>query len=95
MDRLDHDIVDPAVAGTGWERDGDKLVRTSRHGNFRAAMAFVNAVADLAEERNHHPDFAIHWDTVVLTLWTHTAGGVTRADLDLAAAVDKLGRPED
>ncbi|MGH9181444.1 MAG: 4a-hydroxytetrahydrobiopterin dehydratase, partial [Acidimicrobiales bacterium] len=80
------------VDGTGWARDGDRLVRTSRHGDFRAAMALVNAVAHLAEERNHHPDIAVHWDTVELTLWTHSAGGVTRADLDLAAAIEDLDR---
>jgi len=90
MDRLDHAVVDAALAATGWSRDGDRLRRTSRHGDFVAALAFVNAVGALAEDRNHHPDIAVHWDTVDLTLWTHTAGGVTQADLDLAAAVEGL-----
>lgn len=90
MDRLGPDRIDQAVAGTGWSRDGDRLRRTSRHGDFRGAMAFVVALADLAEERNHHPDITISWDTVELELWTHTAGGVTQADLELATAVEEL-----
>lgn len=90
MERLADEHVDAAVEATAWARQGERLCRTSRHGDFRAAMAFVNAVADLAEARNHHPDIAVHWDTVTLTLWTHTAGGITQADLDLAAAVEDL-----
>ncbi|HVL94035.1 MAG TPA: 4a-hydroxytetrahydrobiopterin dehydratase [Acidimicrobiales bacterium] len=90
MERLDDATVTAGIEGTRWRREGDRLRRTSRHGDFRAAMAFVNAVAELAEARNHHPDIAVHWDTVELTLWTHTAGGVTAADLELAGALDAL-----
>ncbi len=93
MERLPDDAVDAALAGgLGWERggSGDRLVKTVERKDFAEAMKFVNAVADLAEARNHHPDIAIHWNRVELELWTHTAGGVTRADLDLATEIDAL-----
>jgi 4a-hydroxytetrahydrobiopterin dehydratase len=58
--------------------------------DFVAAMAWVNGVAALAEDRNHHPDIAISWNKVTLRLTTHDAGGLTALDLDLAGAVDAL-----
>lgn len=66
------------------------MVKTVERKDFAEAMKFVNAVADRAEARNHHPDIAIHWNRVELELWTHTAGGVTHADLDLATELDAL-----
>jgi 4a-hydroxytetrahydrobiopterin dehydratase len=53
-------------------------------------MQFVNAVALLAEGANHHPDIAISWNRVTLRLSTHSAGGLTQLDLDLAAAIDGI-----
>ncbi len=93
MERLSDDAMDAAVAGgLGWARGpgGDRLVKTVERKDFVQAMQFVNAVADLAESRNHHPDIAIHWNRVELQLWTHTAGGVTQADVDLAGEIDRL-----
>ena len=74
-----------------WDRDGDVLVKVVKKKDFAEAMAFVNEVARLAEERQHHPDIAISWNKVTLRLWTHTAGGVTDKDLELAKAIDSLG----
>lgn len=90
MERLSDDAVDEAVRAMGWRREGDRLVKTVEGKDFADSMRVVNAVAELAEARNHHPDIAIHWNRVDLTLWTHTAGGITQADLDLARAVDEL-----
>jgi len=93
MERLADDVVDAALAGgLAWQRSpsDDRLVKTVERKDFVAAMVFVNGVADLAETRNHHPDIAIHWNRVELQLWTHTAGGVTQADLDLAGEIDRL-----
>lgn len=94
MERLADDVVDAALAGgLRWTRGGaggDRLLKTVERKDFVEAMRFVNAVADVAESRNHHPDIAIHWNRVELELWTHTAGGVTRADLDLAGEIDAL-----
>jgi pterin-4a-carbinolamine dehydratase len=69
---------------TGWNEVDGKLEREFDFDGFRAAMAFVNRVADLAESENHHPDIEIHYDKVVLRWWTHTAGGVTDRDRELA-----------
>ena len=74
-----------------WRQEGDALVRDFKFKDFAEAMSFVNQVADAAEERNHHPDILVHgWNTVRLTLSTHTKGGVTDADRALAEQIDSL-----
>ncbi len=67
-----------------------KLKKRYRCGSFAAAMRFVNSVAGLAEERNHHPNIDIRYDTIDVALWTHARGGVTELDLSLARAIDTL-----
>jgi len=74
-----------------WHVEGGELTRTFTHKDFRAALAFVNTVGDLAEQAGHHPDIDIRYNKVRLGLVTHDAGGLTAKDFDLAAAVDKLG----
>jgi 4a-hydroxytetrahydrobiopterin dehydratase len=73
-----------------WALKGEKIEKKFRFGDFAEAMEFVNDVADLAEEADHHPDIAIHYNEVTLTLWTHSAGGLTRRDFDLAEKIDTL-----
>lgn len=76
---------------TDWHTEDDALRRDYTFPDFKAAMWFVNRVAELAEERNHHPDILVHgWNNVRLTLSTHDAGGLTEADHALAAAIDAL-----
>jgi 4a-hydroxytetrahydrobiopterin dehydratase len=84
--------VEAALADLpGWRREGDALVRDLELPGFTAAIAFVDGVAEAAEAANHHPDILIHdYRLVRLTLRTHSAGGVTAADLDLARAIDAL-----
>ena len=72
----------------GWSRRGDVLTRTYSFRNFTQAMEFVNRIAGLAEEANHHPDIDIRYSKVTLTLSTHDAGGITSKDLSLARAID-------
>ena len=67
-----------------------RLVRRFEFRDFKAAMEFVNRVADLAEQEGHHPDFEIHWNKVELTLWTHKIGGLHENDFILAAKIDRL-----
>lgn len=67
-----------------WAEVDDALERTFTFGSFPDALAFVNRVGELAESENHHPDIAIHYDRVTLRWWTHTAGGVTDRDRELA-----------
>lgn len=88
---LDDAAIAAGLTGTDWTRQGDEIVRTVRRDDFAGALAFVNEVGRLAEERNHHPDITIKWNTVTLVLSTHSAGGLTQGDLDLAAAIDALG----
>ena len=90
---LNSEVVDAALTERGleWERHGDELVKTVRRADFAGALAFVNEVGALAEAANHHPDVDIRWDIVTLRLTTHSAGGLTGRDLDLAGAIDRLG----
>jgi 4a-hydroxytetrahydrobiopterin dehydratase len=89
-DRLSDNAVDDGLASLQWQREGDELVREVTRNDFKGAMEFVNAVADLAEAANHHPDIAISWNKVTLRLTSHDAGGLTQRDLDLAAEIDRL-----
>ena len=73
-----------------WKRQGDAITRTFEFKNFSAAMKFVNDVADLAGQAQHHPDIDIRWNQVTLTLTTHDAGGLTEKDFDLARKFDAL-----
>ena len=72
-----------------WMRDGNSIRRTFEFNDFVEAMKFVNRVADLAESAWHHPDIDIRWNKVTLTLSTHSEGGLTVKDFDLAEHIDK------
>jgi 4a-hydroxytetrahydrobiopterin dehydratase len=69
---------------SGWDEVDNALERTFELGNFVEALAYVNRVGQLAEAENHHPDIAIHYNKVTLRWWTHTAGGITDRDRELA-----------
>jgi 4a-hydroxytetrahydrobiopterin dehydratase len=71
-----------------WELDEDSIHRTYRFPSFRSALAFVQFVGELAEARDHHPDIDIRYSKVTLTLSTHSAGGLTEKDFDLATLID-------
>ena len=73
-----------------WQIESGELVRTFTFTDFRAALAFVNHVADLAEAAGHHPDIDIRYNRVRLSLVTHDAGGLTEKDFALAAKASKL-----
>jgi 4a-hydroxytetrahydrobiopterin dehydratase len=91
---LSDQAIVAGLQGLDWSREGNAIVKTSVHQDFAAALAWVNRVGDLAEARNHHPDIAISWNKVTLTLSTHSAGGLTQADLDLAAQIDGLDKAQ-
>ena len=74
-----------------WQREGEALVREFEFGDFRAAVAFVNRVAEAAEAADHHPDILVHgYRRVRLVLTTHSAGRVTERDEALARTIDGL-----
>ena len=74
----------------GWSEADDKLEREFTFDDFLQAIAFVNRIAELAESENHHPDIEIHYNRVILRWWTHTAGGITDRDHDLADRSTRL-----
>jgi 4a-hydroxytetrahydrobiopterin dehydratase len=76
----------PAVKD--WKKQSAAIARTYQFKDFAGAMDFVNKVARVAEEANHHPDIDIRWNKVTLTLATHSEGGLTQKDFDLAKKID-------
>jgi 4a-hydroxytetrahydrobiopterin dehydratase len=74
----------------GWERDGNTIKRRFKFEDFQASVDFVNRITPAAEEMNHHPDLAISWNTVDCTLSTHSEGGLTENDFELAEQIDGL-----
>jgi 4a-hydroxytetrahydrobiopterin dehydratase len=89
--RLSPDDVSAALARLpAWSGDADGIERTVRLSSFREAVDTVVAIADVAEEMDHHPDIDLRWRTLRIAVATHSAGGVTALDLDLAQRVDAL-----
>lgn len=72
----------------GWELDDGELEKKFKFDDFAGSMAFVNSVAELANAGDHHPDITIKYNRVKLTLSTHSEGGITEKDFDLAAEID-------
>jgi 4a-hydroxytetrahydrobiopterin dehydratase len=91
VDLLSDEEITAGLAGLpDWTRAGDSITRTVELKDFRAAMLFIGAVAYMAEKANHHPDILVQWNKVTLTLSTHSAGGLTAADMALAGRLDAL-----
>jgi 4a-hydroxytetrahydrobiopterin dehydratase len=89
-ERLDSERIGSSIAElSGWELAGDAIQRTYTFPDFRTALSFVQFVGELAEARDHHPDIDIRYNKVALTLSTHSAGGLTPKDFDLAGLIDQ------
>jgi 4a-hydroxytetrahydrobiopterin dehydratase len=74
----------------GWERDGEKIVKTFERGDFVGSVRFVQAIVEPAEEMNHHPDLTVSWDKVEVSITNHAAGGLTANDFELAKRIEAL-----
>lgn len=74
----------------GWSRRGDVIMKTFQFRNFLTGIDFVRAIAKAADAADHHPDIDIRYTKVVCTLSTHSAGGITQNDLDMARQIDRL-----
>jgi 4a-hydroxytetrahydrobiopterin dehydratase len=74
----------------GWQGDASAIRRTYKAPDFPTAIRIVDAVADVAEQLNHHPDIDIRWRTLQFSNVTHSAGGVTEADIELARRIDAI-----
>jgi 4a-hydroxytetrahydrobiopterin dehydratase len=89
--RLAPDEISAALRGLpSWSGDGDGISRTVELPSFRDAVDAIVRIADVAEEMDHHPDVDLRWRTLHLTLVSHSAGGVTELDLELARRIDAL-----
>jgi 4a-hydroxytetrahydrobiopterin dehydratase len=77
--------------GAGWSvQEGQRLHMVVRTADFAQGLVLVNKIGALAEREDHHPDLLLAWGRVEITLWTHSEGGLTRADFVLAAQIDRL-----
>lgn len=74
----------------GWEREGQAIVKAYDRGDFAGSVEFVRRLAEPAEAMDHHPDLSISWSEVRVSLATHSAGGLTARDFELARRIDQL-----
>ena len=86
----DAEIEERLAALSGWRRSGDAIEKEFKREDFVGSVRFVDSLVEPAEAMNHHPDLAISWDTVTVTLSTHSEGGLTESDFELAARIDAL-----
>jgi 4a-hydroxytetrahydrobiopterin dehydratase len=90
MAALGEDEVKARLSGLdGWERKGDAIEKGFQFEDFSGSVDFVNRITPVANEMNHHPDLAISWNTVTVTLSTHSEGGLTENDFELAQRIDQ------
>ena len=90
MARLESDEIDERLRSLdGWSREGEAITKAFNRGDFAGSVALVNAIAPVAEEMGHHPDLAISWATVTVTISTHSEGGLTATDFELAEKIDE------
>jgi 4a-hydroxytetrahydrobiopterin dehydratase len=87
---LSKDQIASRLDGLEWELEATEIVRDWKFKDFAEAIAFVNRVAETAEEANHHPDILVHgWNKVRLSLTNHSAGGLTEVDFEMARKFDE------
>lgn len=91
--RLSDLEIQRALGGlTGWSRRGDSLTKTYTFDRFADGIAFVDRVAKIADEMNHHPDIDVRYTKITIALSTHDAGGITQSDLTLAERIEETAR---
>ena len=92
MAQLDQDQIQHRLRSIqGWSLANNSIQKTFSFQTFASAIDFVNRVARLADAADHHPDIDIRYTRVTLTLSTHSAGGLTNRDFDLAAEIERQG----
>jgi 4a-hydroxytetrahydrobiopterin dehydratase len=91
MARLSEEEIESGLGDlAGWGRDGDAIVKDFERGDFVGSVGLVDDIVPVAEELGHHPDLAVSWDTVTVSITTHSEGGLTSADFELARRIDDL-----
>jgi 4a-hydroxytetrahydrobiopterin dehydratase len=92
MARLENEEIESRLERlNGWSREGEAITKEFDNGDFKGSVDFVNRLTPEAEDMNHHPDLEISWDTVKVTITTHSEGGLTAGDFELAAKIEALG----
>ena len=86
----DQEIEQKLGALDGWQRQGEAITKTFERGDFVGSVKFVDALVEPAEGMGHHPDLEISWDKVKVTITTHSEGGLTANDFELASKIDAL-----
>ena len=86
----DEQISERLAALDGWRREGDAIAKSFDRGDFVGSAEFVRSLVEPAEAMGHHPDLAISWATVEVTITSHSEGGLTANDFELASKVDEL-----
>ncbi len=95
MARLAQEEIEERLARLdGWTLEGEAIAKDFGAGDFAGSVELVNRLAPIAEEMNHHPDLSISWDTVRVTITTHSEGGLTASDFELAQAIDALPKSD-
>ena len=91
MQKLDDSEIESRLTDLeGWDRSGDTIQKAFERNDFVGSVDFAKAITGPAEEMGHHPDLSISWDTVEVTLTTHSEGGLTATDFELAERIDGL-----
>ena len=92
VELLGQDAIDERLRGRhpGWSGTPEKLTRSIEFADFPTAVEFINRLAPRCEALDHHPDLALRWRWVDIELSTHSAGGVTEKDLELAGVLDEV-----
>lgn len=91
MTLLAEEEIEAALTGRpGWSRRGEEIVREFEFDDFVGSVRFVDSVVEPAERLGHHPDLSISWNKVEVAVSTHSEGGLTEADFNLAAEIDAL-----
>jgi len=92
MARLSDTEIEERLSGlAGWERAGDAIRKRFKSDDFKGSVELVNRLTPEAEAMNHHPDLEISWDVLTVTISTHSEGGLTENDFELARRIDGLG----
>ena len=86
----DEEIDERLARVDGWRRQGDAITKSFDRNDFVGSVEFVRSLVEPAEEMGHHPDIAISWSTVDVTITSHSEGGLTANDFELASKVDEL-----
>lgn len=86
----DEQVTQALAELDGWTQEGDAITRTVKLPSFLGAIGAVDEVARIAEDRGHHPDIDIRWRTLTFRCSTHSEGGITGKDVELAAEIDRV-----